>query len=304
MKKRLLSLLLATVVILGLSACKGKDGKETSVTDETASAQGSSQVEQTTEPLTFSQEEAEQLKEILGENAVDNFIEESTVPVKMAISDKLIDGEETEIEVELDSSGKPADSVMEKSFTDILKSGTYTSKFIISNLNSDGKPVSDLIPITTIVDGKKVYVEATMRADSGSIRCAYLFTPDGSYIIIPSMKAYMTFENTGLGADFNEMFSSIDQLEGEYVDQTNYVSTSEVTFDGQTYLCETYETEGSILKYYSQVGNITRIEMINSDGNTTIVEVEEISPKADSSKLKLPGGYIDITTLMTENIVI
>lgn len=304
MKKRLLSLLLATVVILGLSACKGKDGKETSVTDETSSAQGSSQVELTTEPLTFSQEEAEQLKEFLGEDAIDNFIEESTVPVSMAISDKLIDGEETEIEVELDSSGKPADSVMEKSFTDILKSGTYTSKFIISNLDANGKPVSDLIPLTTIVEGKKVYMEATMPADSGSIRCAFLFTPDGSYIIIPSMKAYMTFEDTGLGEDFNEMFSSIEQIEGEYSENTNYVSTAEVTFDGQTYICETYETEGNVSKYYSQDDNIKRIEMINADGNTTIIEVEEISPKADSSKLNLPSGYIDITTLMTENTFI
>lgn len=304
MKKRLLSLLLATVVILGLSACKGKDGEETSVTDETSSAADSALIEQTTEPITFSEEEAEQLKELLGEDAMDSFIEESTVPVTMAISDKLIDGEETEIEVELDSSGKPADSVMEKSFTDIIKSGTYTSKFVISNLDADGNPVSDLIPLTTIVDGKKVYMEATMPAESGSIRCAFLFTPDGSYIIIPSMKAYMVFEDTGLGEDFNEMFSSIEQIEGEYAENTNYVSTSEVTFDGQTYICETYETEGNVSKYYSQDGNIKRIEMINADGNTTIVEVEEISPTADSSKFTLPSGYIDITTLMTENTFI
>lgn len=303
MKKRLFSLLLATAVIFSLAACKGKDGKETTATDETASATNAL-IEQTTEPLTFSEEEAEQLKELLGENAMDNYIEESTVPVSMAISDKLIDGEEKEIEVELDDSGKPADSVMEKSFTDILKSGTYTSKFIISNLDAEGNAVSGLIPLTTIVDGKKVYMEATMPAESGSIRCAFLFTPDGSYIIIPSMKAYMTFEDTGLGEDFNEMFASLEQIEGEYAENTKYVSTAEVEFDGQTYICETYETEGNVSKYYSQDDNIKRIEMINADGNTTIVEVEEISATADTSKLKLPSGYIDITTLMTENTII
>lgn len=287
MKKALLCLLLISAMLLTLASCGDSKNKPSDTTD--ASGAG--------EAATLSQEEAAALmSNINGEN-IEDFIDSDTEDATMAIADGLIKGEEHEIKVELKSDGTPKNPTAQENYKNIIDSGKYTMNFVIKtlapSLDESGASVQEelVIPVCSAVDGKKFYFEAKPPiSETGSMRVNFFGDGESCYLVIPSMKSYMLCDNTML----DEYIPDTDKLKID----SEYVSTTEVTYEGVTYLCENYRSSDSDIKYYFLNDELKRVEIVPDTGETTIMDITSISSKVDESLFVLPPGYIDISALM------
>lgn len=197
-----------------------------------------------------------------------------------------------EIDVEVDSAGKPVHKEDMLSYEEILKSETFTLDVNMKVVTGEETVV---LPMKTMRDGKNLYVETAFPREDGigSTRLNFLLLDGTCYVIIPSMRAYMSIPKETVGEMFPaDVFDSIEE-ETESV----YVSSGEVVFNGETYVCDVYENEGAVSKFYYKDNQLKRIETVSGD-NTSIMEVNTLSTKADKSKFVAPKNYIDITTMM------
>ena len=231
-------------------------------------------------------------------DAFENLADETLTQPELEISDELIPEEDfKEIEVEIDKDGNPKHKDVEKRFTDIIEGGKFTFDLVIKSVTPEDEVV---IPMRLIRDGNKMYYEvAAPVSEQGSVKMALLFRDNTCYMIIPSMRAYMKSPvedmDQILDVDINDLVGS------ETEDKSTYISSNEVEINGKKYICDIYESDETTVKYYYSDKEIKRIEMVSPDGKTEIVEFNEVSDKVDSSKLKVPSGYFDMTNLMKQD---
>ncbi len=220
-------------------------------------------------------------------DAFENLVDESLTVPELEISDQLIPEDNFEkIEVEVDVNGNPKHEDIEKRYTDILESGKFTIDMVIKSQNNGEETI---VPMHVVRDGDKMYFETAMPIDGeGSMRMAFLVRDKKCYLIVPGMRAYMTMPAEELGNIFDT-----EMLEKDT--EANYISSNEVEYNGKKYICDVYESEGSTVKYYYSKNEIKRMEATDPEGNTTIMEFNTVSDKTDSSKLRVPSGYIDMT---------
>ena len=303
MKKSIVAMLLVLAMVIGLSACTLRKSDS-----ERKDGEGSTEV-QTVDPdafnamfgedFTFSDEEASILAE-KGINVEDftNMIEENEEEVTLSITDGPISGKEKEIKVDLDENGNPISQKSEKNWKEIFNSGTFAMDITLQS--EDGT----VVPMTYTAKGNKFLVTTKLPvSETQSVKAKFLSDGKNFYMLIPAMKMYL---NCGEGT-MEEMLPNTDML----LEDSTYLSTTEVTFNGVTYLCEHYQTaEGTQMKYYYLNGDIKRLEIsedagTDSSGNpivaTTIIEINSVSDKVNESDFKLPAGYIDMTALMGED---
>lgn len=228
-------------------------------------------------------------------NAFDNLVDESLTEPELEIEDTIPEENFEEIEVDVDSEGNPKHDDIEKRYTDIIESGKFTMDMVLKTV-SNGEEMT--IPMHVVRNGDKMYFETAMPVNGeGSMRMAFLLRDNACYFIIPGMRAYMKMPVEDMGELFNA-----NVTEGFESDvNAKYISSSEVEYNGKKYICDVYESEGSTVKYYYTDKEIKRMEATDPDGNVTIMEFNEVSDKADSSKLKVPSGYLDMTKLMSQD---
>lgn len=226
--------------------------------------------------------------------AFDNLVDESLTQPELEISDAIPEDSFQEIEVEVDNDGNPMHEDIEDRYTDIVNSGKFTMDVVFKTVSGEDDVT---LPVYIIRDGDKMYIETAVPINGeGLMKAALLMRDNTCYCIVPGMRAYMTMPADDIG----EMF----QFDTEMIESdsnANYVSSSEVEYNGKKYIVDVYESEGSTIKYYYSNNEFKRMEATDPDGKTTIMEVNEISNKADSSKLRVPSGYIDMTKFMGQN---
>lgn len=227
-------------------------------------------------------------------DAFENLVDESLTQPELEIPEAIPEDSFEEIEVEVDSNGNPKHDDIEKSYTDIIDGGRYTMDFVIKT-ETNGEEMT--IPMLVIRDGDKMYFETAMPVNGDDLmRTACLMRDKTCYLIVPSMRAYMTMPADDIGEYFD---FDTEMIESDST--ATYISSSEVEYDGKKYICDVYESEGSTIKYYYSDNEFKRMEATDPDGKTTIMEFNEVSNKVDSSKLKVPSGYIDMTRFMGQD---
>lgn len=260
-------------------------------------------VRKTTEPATvygnyeLTPEEQSFLNAFNNPDAIDGLVDESLTQPEFEISDELIPEEDFEkIEVEVDKDGNPKHDDIEQRFTDIIKGGKYTFDMTIKSTDVNG--TETIIPMRIIRDGNKMYYElAAPVNEQGSMKMAALLRDNTCYFIIPSMRAYMKMPVEDMDQIFSADITDIVDSTPESV----YISTNTVDINGKQYICDVYENEGATFKYYYNDKELKRLESTEPNGTVTIIEFNEVSDKTDSSKLKVPTGYLDMTRLMNQN---
>jgi hypothetical protein len=144
-------------------------------------------------------------------------------------------------------------------------------------------------------NGDDVYFETAMpREDrSGSTRLNFLILDGDCYIIIPSMRAYMSIPKETMGDTMipDEALNAFDEVEGTYIQSYN------VDIDAKTYVCDIYENENATTKRYYLDGQLKRIETVSGE-DVSIMEFNTVSNKIDKSKFAVPKNYMDISTMM------
>lgn len=242
-----------------------------------------------TESTTLSPEMQSYLDTFNDPDAFENLIEEDDEVPELEFGDELIDdSNSTEVEVELGDDGKPSHSDATNNYAEIVKNQTFTLDFTIST-EMDGQSMT--IPITVIRDGQNMYFGGKMPVENkGSMRFSFIVKEDGCYMIVPAMRAYMTISKDYIG----EMIPA--DIPVEEID-ADYVGSSEVEIKGKTYICDTYEKDGTVTKQYFINDELKRIETVSGD-DVVIMELNSISKTADKSKFDLPKNYMDLTTVM------
>lgn len=244
-----------------------------------------------TEPASLSPE-AQSFMDSFGDvDSIEDMMEaDATVPELE--NDKLIPEDAfNDIEVEVDADGKPVHEDIPVSFDELVASEKFTVEAKIKT-TTDGLNYS--APMNIMRNGSKLYFETAVPLENGlgSTRVNLLFLDDACYIIIPSMRAYMAIPKETAGDMIpSDAFSDLNNAEGEYV------SSGEVVHDGQTYICDVFETEdGVVTKNYYQNGQLKRVETV-SGTTTSIMEFTKLSTSVDESKFNVPKNYFDMSQM-------
>ncbi len=197
-----------------------------------------------------------------------------------------------DIEIEVDTDGNPVHEEVPLSYKDIISSNTFTME---SNIQTISNGQKNVIPMTIMRNGSDLYFETALplKEGGGSTRVNMLILGDMCYIIIPSMRAYIAMPKES--ATTEEMFPA-EAFDIENIDGT-YLSSGEVDFDGQTYVCDVYDTDGSTTKYYYLKGQLKRVETVNGE-DSSITEFKKLTTDVDKSKFAVPKNYIDMSTVL------
>lgn len=195
-----------------------------------------------------------------------------------------------DIEIEVDNEGKPVHDDATLSYEELISGNTFTIESNIQVFTNDQKNV---MPMTIMRNGDNLYFETALplTGTEGSTRVNMLFLDDTCYIIIPSMRAYLSIPKETAGEMIPSDAFDIEGIEG------TYVSSSEVELDGQTYICDVYENEGSTTKYFYLNGQLRRVEAVNG-ADSSIIEFKNLSTDVDKSKFAVPRNYIDMSTVL------
>lgn len=199
-----------------------------------------------------------------------------------------------DLDLDLDDEGNPIHEDVELSYEEILASDKFTME---ANVKTNSGGVETVAPLNIMRNGSNLYFETALplKDGFGSTRVNLLFLDDACYIIIPSMRAYMTIPKETAGEMIpSDAFNNLEEIEG------TYISSSEVVHGGQTYVCDIYESEGTTTKYFYQNGQLKRVETLNGD-DSSILEFKKLSTQIDESKFAVPRNYIDISTMMGED---
>ncbi len=251
-------------------------------------------------PTTLSDKEIDKIIESGDIGKLEDVVTEEIEEPEFEMSDGVI-SEETfeEVEVELDSEGKPVHGTATKTMEEIVKSGTFTIDFTVKS-KIDG--VENIMPVKIIKDGNKMFMETSAPlTETGKVRINMLMNDDGYFLILPVMNAYYKVPTEEMGGTVNmdDLFAGIDfsDVEGDLEMKGNYESSYTVDINGKTYNCDVFNAEdGSKIKYYYLNNELKRVEN-TSDAGETIVEFKEISGRVDKSKFKTPKGR-DLQKLM------
>lgn len=206
-------------------------------------------------------------------------------------NDQLIpDDAFNEIDVEVDADGKPVHEDVELTFDEILEGDKFT---IDVNLKIKSNETETVVPYLFMRNGDNLYFETAMPREDGigSTRMNFLLLDDNCYAIIPSMRAYMTIPKETVGESI-----PLDELGGFEDAEGTYIQSYMVESNGQTYICDVYEYEETVTKYYYLGDQLKRIETV-SGSNVTIMEINKISSEVDESKFAAPKNYLDLATV-------
>lgn len=284
--KNIISIILVFALLASFAACKKlpegsyEADTTTSSSDETISPELESFLNSfdTSDPDAIEQQ-------------FEQLMEEEIVNPEMEFGEDLIDdSNSSKIDVELGEDGKPSHEELEKSYVDIVNGETFTVDVVIKTV-TNGEEMK--IPVTAMRNGDELYFELIAPAkDKGSMRLNVLLSDDGNcYLIFPAMRAYIAVPSESIGEIFNSEFITEDSAV-----MGTYIESREMVIDGETYICEIYEDDGIETKYYYNDKELKRVESVDGE-NITIMQINEVSDKADASKFELPK-YFDLATVM------
>ncbi len=247
-----------------------------------------------TEPHTFTPEEQSYLNSLgnVGsiEDIEDVFEADAVVP-ELEIDEIIPEDSFNEIDVELGENGEPEHSNM--TYEELLKSETFT---IEVNIKSNVNSVETSVPLKLARNGDNLYFETAMPLENGKgyTRLNFLVLDDACYVIIPSIRGYMTIPKETIGEMVPEDFAD---LGGEEDVKGTYVSSGEVDYNGEKYICEVYELDGATTKYFYQDDVLKRIET-KKDADESITEIKQMTTDVNKSLFAVPNNYFDFTEMM------
>ncbi len=313
--KKIIAVLLAVMLIFTFASCKKVDSSKPVITDANGNpidyetrinangeveyyvtnADGSvSLIDPNNVATTLNMEEYAEVMDYL-ENP-DLLVEEDSGNNDFAISDEAIPEDAFQEEkVEVDSNGKPVRDGAVTDYMSLIEGEEFTIEMIFKG-TMDGEEMSMPVYITKNADGAYMEVSAPAEEYGGYVKSGMLIKNEKAYMVIPGMKSYIEIGEGDLKS-MGEMFDP-EQYTGSADIEEKYVSSATVEIDGKTYSVDIYDMEGSTMKYfYAEDGSLTRMEETSEEGST-IIEFKTLSDKAETGKIKLPTGYINLTPLL------
>ncbi len=292
--KRIISILLVLFLVFSLSACK-RNGEEdnTETTD--------SPNETTTQGFEFATDENGELVTDADGNLVFvnpweglfsgdiGSIFSTTSESFTLISDETMPTG-SKVEVPVNSSGKPKESLVDKALGNTFKGDKYYMKFN-AQVYMDG--ARQTMPVAIYVSGNKSLIE--MSLSGGTLgKMSVLSNDSGQFFLINALagllKGYIKVSDEEAG-EYSDLFDFSSMSDTEDIE---YVKTDKVVYKGVEYLCEEYRTESGTIRFFFSDGKLKRVEQVDNDGSRLIMENIEISTNFSESVFEIPKDYKEI----------
>lgn len=250
-----------------------------------------------TEPQSLTPEAESFFAQFEGAESIEDMMEADETQPSLENDQLIPDDAFNEIDVEVDADGNPVHEEVELSYEEIISGDKFTMDVNMKTVVGETETVA---PFKFMRNGDNLYFETAMplKEGGGSTRLNFLLLDNTCYIIIPSMRAYMSIPKETVGETIPaDAFENL----GDAEDGT-YLQSYEVVSDGQTYICDVYESENATTKRYYLGNTLKRIETV-SGNDTSIMEFNEVSTSVDESKFAVPKNYMDITTMMGDDFM-
>ncbi|MGI6248014.1 MAG: hypothetical protein ACOYJX_01220 [Acutalibacteraceae bacterium] len=287
--KRIISILLVLFLVFSLSACK-RNGEEdnTETTD--------SPDETTTQGFEFATDENGELVtdadgklvfvnpwEGLFGGDINSIFSTSSESFTLISDETMPTG--SKVEVTVDSSGKPKDSLIDKALGNTFKGDKYSMKF---NAQIYANGTKQTMPAAVYVSGNKSLIELSLSTASLA-KFGILSNDSGNYFLINALsgmyKGYSKLSDED-AEEYNIISNFADFSDTEDLD---YVKTEKVTYKGVEYLCEEYRGEDSTTRFFFSNEKLSRIENIGDDGSRVFLENIEITTNFSESVFDIKG---------------
>ena len=250
---------------------------------EAPSPSGSSSQEGTEE---LPEQLADFFEELTDPQKDSEYLEETTI--KLTISDTPINTDRAKtVTPELDSNGVPIHSEQSDISQSIGKSNQYTMKAVIKTKSGNEETA---VPATVVRSGNNIFMETKLPVDGNKYVTLRILSKDGKSILyIPTIRAYIEMPADATG----EMLDAVDYASVNHDDE-KYVQSQDVTVDGKTYRVDTYEVDKAVKKYYFLNDELKRVEVLQDNGDSLIVEYETLSNTVDTRVFIPPTGYFNL----------
>lgn len=203
----------------------------------------------------------------------------------------------SKVEVTTDKQGLPTDSKVETILGNLIKGEKYTMKFTWQT-EMDGEKM--VLPVTTYVSGKKTVMDTELDTSligfpgAKTLKVRFLPTDTDYYLLMPAYKIYFKINSGEFGDPSSANLS-------QWTEDSTYLGTYKVKYDGKEYICEEYTNDGLLMKFYFLDGEFKRWEITDTSSTpytTSIIDIVSISQDVDESVFKVPNGYIDFSSFM------
>lgn len=168
---------------------------------------------------------------------------------------------------------------LSETYAEIMKGDSYTMKYrTISNI--EGQMVEGRM--TMAVDGE----DYAMVFESDDISTTSVMKDKMLYLIMHEQKMIMVFP-----ADTDQASEAAPEgPAGVDMEGMTYIGKGEDEFMGNMRPYEEYTVEGGNIRYYFE-GNMLDGIVMTFDGNSNVLDIEELSDQVDETLFSIPEGY-------------
>lgn len=167
-------------------------------------------------------------------------------------------------------------TLMADKYKKLFASGTYYIEF-----STDSDDMKD--PVTAAVKNGNIYMKTKLEG----LNCTMIYqkAKDNVYIILNDYRVYCKMPSS--------MMDELDMADFSTKSEVKDVTVYEATIGDRDCVCESYENkDGSISTYYFYKNTLVRMDQIDKDGASSVMNINKISSAVPDSLFDLPKGFI------------
>ncbi len=173
------------------------------------------------------------------------------------------------------SSTTKKDELLAEKYKKLFASGTYYIEFSSDDMDA---------PVAAAVKNGNIYMKTSLEG----MNCTMLYQKekDNIYVVLNDYRVYCKMPS-----------SMMDELNMADFGGNNYeikdVVVYNATIGDRECRCEAYELkDGGITTYYFYNDTLVRMDQVDKDGSSSIMNITKISSSVDDSLFELPKGFI------------
>lgn len=202
-----------------------------------------------------------------------NYAGESVVTDKDVTTSKVASTKTTSGKTTSTTKPKETTLLAEK-YKKLFASGTYYIEFSSEDIDS---------PVTAAIKGGNIYMQTKLEGMSCTM--IYQQKKDNFYVVLNDYRVYCKMPSS--------MMDELDMANFATKSEVKDVTVYEATIGDRDCVCEAYELkDGGISTYYFYKDTLVRMDQIDKDGNTSVMNIIKISSSVSDSLFELPKGFI------------
>ncbi len=164
--------------------------------------------------------------------------------------------------------------LLAEKYKKLFSSGTYYIEFSSDSMDS---------PVIAAVKNENIYMKTSLEG----MNCTMIYQKkkDNVYVVLSDYRVYCKMPSS--------MLDELDMTDFGDGSEVKDVTVYEATIDDLDCVCEAYQLKnGGVSTYYFYKGTLVRMDQIDKDGATSVMNISKISSTVDDSLFELPKGYI------------